>query len=234
MTNCACDVIYIPGSGDGQQIFLNSLQDNFSQPVTYIGSDSVLSDADYKENPDLQMIPMLAGYVWSGGHSINIFISSFLSLFPSDPWFWPTTYEGYLSHTISTSVWITSLVFTTEPFSTGMIQISLKQTPTRTCRENASASSRAKTILGRQRSSLQLSVVSLQNGTKLSVAFPQASMTSRVNQCTGTRASLTRTHGLTVGCRVFFCRTATPLVTSVALTSLCRNFRTHASSLLKT
>ena len=71
MTNCACDVIYIPGSGDGQQIFLNSLQDNFSQPVTYIGSDSVLSDADYNENPDLQMIPMLAGYAWSGGHPIK-------------------------------------------------------------------------------------------------------------------------------------------------------------------
>jgi ABC-type phosphate transport system substrate-binding protein len=52
---------YTLGSGTGKSIFLNGAQ--FQQPLTYCGSDSVLTKAEMKLNPTAQMIPVLAGYV---------------------------------------------------------------------------------------------------------------------------------------------------------------------------
>ena len=49
------------GSGLGQEIFLNDIEDGFPRPITYIASDSVLTEEDYVKNPNLQMIPVLAG-----------------------------------------------------------------------------------------------------------------------------------------------------------------------------
>ena len=52
---------YSIGSGLGQEIFLNEIEDGFPRPITYIASDSVLTPEDYEKNPNLQMIPVLAG-----------------------------------------------------------------------------------------------------------------------------------------------------------------------------
>lgn len=49
------------GSGTGQGIMLNEVENSLAKPITYGGSDSVLTPRDYERNPNLQTIPVLAG-----------------------------------------------------------------------------------------------------------------------------------------------------------------------------
>jgi hypothetical protein len=51
----------VVGSGKGKEMIKNGTYKG--KPVIFAGSDSLLTEADYQEYPDLQMLPIIAGLV---------------------------------------------------------------------------------------------------------------------------------------------------------------------------
>ncbi len=49
----------VTGSGNGKKLIMRELEGEY--PIDYAGSDSLLTEANYHANPDLQMLPSMAG-----------------------------------------------------------------------------------------------------------------------------------------------------------------------------